>query len=277
MPERGKFSLDDYVTVAERVSAFYAKFPDGSLQSEIVELNPSLVVMRAYAYRTPDDQRPGIGYSSLGIPGTTPYTRNSEVENCESSAWGRAIAALGFEVKRGIASAEEVRNKREEAPKQTAHETGVFEPGSLVGTIELSKDCPDFLPKVSPEGGTLTFKLVSPAGGIKAIATGKLAYDLSMEKDDVLGQLATCWGRVTDEHFMSKGHKVTYQVLALSRIRVAGHEFPTPEPDSKISVADALALKVGEYRDAEPYEDEPPEAVELLGEAETEPLGLVAG
>src|SRR5438876_3309995 len=117
MPERGKFSLDDYVTVAERVSAFYAKFPDGSLQSEIVELNPSLVVMRAYAYRTPDDQRPGIGYSSLGIPGTTPYTRNSEVENCESSAWGRAIAALGFEVKRGIASAEEVRNKREEAPK----------------------------------------------------------------------------------------------------------------------------------------------------------------
>src|SRR5690606_39173582 len=30
------------------------------------------------------------------------------------SAWGRAIAALGFEVKRGLASAEEVRNKQQE-------------------------------------------------------------------------------------------------------------------------------------------------------------------
>jgi hypothetical protein len=101
----------DYIPVAERIAAFYAKHPEGSLQSELVELSEGRVVMRAFAYRTPADERPGIGFSSLEIPGRTPYTRGSEIENCETSAWGRAIAALGFEVKKGIATAEEVRNK----------------------------------------------------------------------------------------------------------------------------------------------------------------------
>ena len=110
---------EDYIPVAERIAAFYAKHPEGSLQSEMVELSETRVVIRAYAYRTPDDIRPGIGYSSLIIPGATPFTRGSEIENCETSAWGRAIAALGFEVKRGIATAEDVRNKAA-SPSQTA-------------------------------------------------------------------------------------------------------------------------------------------------------------
>jgi hypothetical protein len=110
---------EDYIPVAERIAAFYAKHPEGSLQGEMVELSETRVVIRAFAYRTPDDIRPGIGYSSLTIPGSTPFTRGSEIENCETSAWGRAIAALGFEVKRGVATAEEVRNKAPQAP-QTA-------------------------------------------------------------------------------------------------------------------------------------------------------------
>lgn len=114
--EHGGFAAD-YIQVSERLQAFYAKYPDGSIQSEIVELSDSRVVMRAYAYRNAEDPRPGVGYSSLEIPGRTPYTRGSEIENCETSAWGRAIAALGFEVKRGIASAEEVRNKSGADPK----------------------------------------------------------------------------------------------------------------------------------------------------------------
>jgi hypothetical protein len=106
--------MADYVPVNERIDAFKTAFPDGSLQSEIVELTADRVTVKAYAYRTIDDERPGIGHSSLEIPGRTPYTKGSEIENAETSAWGRAIAALGFEVKRGIASAEEARNKQSE-------------------------------------------------------------------------------------------------------------------------------------------------------------------
>jgi hypothetical protein len=110
-------NLDDYVPVHERIAAFYEKFPDGSLQSEVVVHTDSMIAMVARAYRTPDDIRPGIGHSSIEVPGRTPYTRGSEMENCETSAWGRAIAALGFEIKRGIATAEEVQNKAGEAPR----------------------------------------------------------------------------------------------------------------------------------------------------------------
>lgn len=103
--------LADYVPVNARITAFYQAYPTGSLQSEIVELSDKRVVMKASAFRTPDDIRPAIGYATQTIPGTTPYTRSSEIENCETSSWGRALAALGFEVKRSIASRDEVESK----------------------------------------------------------------------------------------------------------------------------------------------------------------------
>ena len=103
--------LKDYIQVNERVILFYEKYPHGSIQSEIVEIGEKRVVVKAMAFRTPDDARPGIGHSMLASPGTTPYTRGSEVENAETSAWGRALAALGFEVKRSIASRDEIENK----------------------------------------------------------------------------------------------------------------------------------------------------------------------
>lgn len=107
----------DYVPVSERIEAFYQAHPDGSIQCEISTLTDTLVVMRATVYRTPDDPRPSVAHSMLGIPGRTNFTRGSEVENAETSAVGRAIALLGFEVKRGMASREEVWNKQAVDPE----------------------------------------------------------------------------------------------------------------------------------------------------------------
>lgn len=114
-----------YIEVKDRILAFYEKFPDGSIQSEVVELGEDIVVMKAYAYRSPDDPRPGVGHSQMPIPGLTSFTKHSEVENAETSAWGRAIAALGFEVKRSVASADEVRFKAgdKELPKSATAST----------------------------------------------------------------------------------------------------------------------------------------------------------
>ncbi len=67
---------------------------------------------RAWAYRTPDDPRPGTGWATEQVPGKTQFTRGSEVSNLETSCWGRAMAALGIATKKGIASANEVRSAR---------------------------------------------------------------------------------------------------------------------------------------------------------------------
>ena len=105
-----KPNLENYVDVAERIAAFKKAYPEGTLQSEVINLTDNRVVVKAYAYRTADDARPAIGHAQEQIPGATPYTRGSELMVCETSAWGRAIAALGFEVRRGtpIATRQEV-------------------------------------------------------------------------------------------------------------------------------------------------------------------------
>lgn len=105
-------ALDDYIEVNERLAAFYAKYPNGSLQSEweLKTVGDALfIVVTAYAYRDPYDARPGMGTAWELYPGRTPFTKGSELMVGETSAWGRAIASLGFKVKRSVASAEEVR------------------------------------------------------------------------------------------------------------------------------------------------------------------------
>jgi hypothetical protein len=104
--------MSDYIEVKDRVQAFYVKFPEGSLQSEyeIVTIGEKIwIVVKAYAYRTPDDPRPGIGHAWESYPGSTPFTRTSELMVGETSAWGRALAALGIAVSKSIASKNEVR------------------------------------------------------------------------------------------------------------------------------------------------------------------------
>jgi hypothetical protein len=111
-------ALDDYVEVNERLAEFHAKYPNGSLQSEWEQIqigDQPFIVATAYAYRDPYDVRPGIGTAWEPFPGRTPFTKGSELMNAETSAWGRAIASLGFKVKRSVASAEEVRAAHEAA------------------------------------------------------------------------------------------------------------------------------------------------------------------
>ncbi len=106
----------DYVPVNKRIQEFYDRYPEGSLQSlrppEILEVGgKAFVVYAAAAYRTADDTRPGVGWAWEPVPGPTNFTRDSELMNAETSAWGRAIAALGFEVKNSVATREDVQNR----------------------------------------------------------------------------------------------------------------------------------------------------------------------
>lgn len=107
--------LDSYNTVPERIVEFAAKYPEGSLQRVgdmqfVSYAGADWVIYTAAAYRTPEDPRPGIGTAWERIPGSTQFTKGSEVQNAETSAWGRAIvAALAADTRKGVATAEEVR------------------------------------------------------------------------------------------------------------------------------------------------------------------------
>ena len=109
--------LDDYVEVAERIGHFRDAYPAGSLRGDFRMIQVSgqdMIAYRAEAYRDATDQAPGVGCAWELVPGRTNFTRGSELQNAETSAWGRAIIAVGAsDSKRGIASREEVRNQRD--------------------------------------------------------------------------------------------------------------------------------------------------------------------
>jgi hypothetical protein len=145
---------DSYITVAERIVEFRNKYPEGSLQPwnpaepyrvDLINGNPIFVVVAA-AYRTPEDTRPGIGMAYEPIPGSTPFTRGSELQNAETAAWGRAIvAALAADTNKGIASAEEVRvsSERNNNPTQPPAVDNLEVYASWFDAIEERSKAPD--------------------------------------------------------------------------------------------------------------------------------------
>jgi hypothetical protein len=128
------FDMSGYIDVATRIVEFRDKYPDGSLQQVKYELLEvpiytkdkdtgivSQTAVRVYlaftaaAYRSPEDKLPGIGTAWEPIPGPTTYTRDSEMQNAETAAWGRAIvAALAADTKKGVASRDEVAARKGE-------------------------------------------------------------------------------------------------------------------------------------------------------------------
>lgn len=89
------FDLSGYVEVAERIRAFYARFPSGSIRTELVRLDDELVIFKALVYRDAADPVPTTGWAHDRI-GPDPAGAEHRVESCEASAVGRALANRDF-------------------------------------------------------------------------------------------------------------------------------------------------------------------------------------
>ncbi|MET0649883.1 MAG: hypothetical protein ABW208_25010 [Pyrinomonadaceae bacterium] len=105
-----RFNPDEYITVSERIEKFYAKFPQGRIITTIIEhsAETGFILMRAEVYREPDDALPAATGHAYELRSAGHVQAGSYVEVCETSSVGRALALLGFEVRRGVASREEV-------------------------------------------------------------------------------------------------------------------------------------------------------------------------
>lgn len=117
-----KFQLDNYVPVSERLEQFYADHPEGRILTSIVEHNEEtgFVLMRAEAYRQQEDAVPAATGHAYESRGDGYVNKTSHIENCETSAVGRALALMGYEIKRGVASREEMQKvERMSTPRPT--------------------------------------------------------------------------------------------------------------------------------------------------------------
>lgn len=89
------FNLSEYQTVQERIDLFWSEFPNGRLNLELVSITDQQVVFKAEVYLNKDDLYPAtVDYAEERL-GSSPVNKTSFVENCATSAYGRAISALG--------------------------------------------------------------------------------------------------------------------------------------------------------------------------------------
>lgn len=96
----------DYATVFERVKAFRSICPNGEITTQLVHFADGICVYHA-TVRNEDGKVLGTG-SACEKEGSSNINKTSYVENCETSAVGRALAFCGIGSDSSIASAEEV-------------------------------------------------------------------------------------------------------------------------------------------------------------------------
>ena len=102
------FNLDDYETVEERLVKFWKDHPDGQIHTKLLENTTSRFIVEASIFRTEADFRPWTtGLAEETVQGRG-VNATSALENCETSAIGRALANAGYATKGKRASREEM-------------------------------------------------------------------------------------------------------------------------------------------------------------------------
>jgi hypothetical protein len=114
------FNLEDYETVEERLVKFWKEHPDGRIETALVESTLQRFIIKAAIYRTEvDAQAWTTGYAEETVS-TRGVNSTSALENCETSAIGRALANAGYASKGKRPSREEMSKVKASEPKPFA-------------------------------------------------------------------------------------------------------------------------------------------------------------
>ena len=109
----------DYAEVNQRIKAFRMVYPTGTIETEMISNENGVCIFKAsvYAHTIVHDDNISVTEKLLLGTGTayekensTFINKTSYIENCETSAVGRALGMCGFGIDTSVASAEEVGN-----------------------------------------------------------------------------------------------------------------------------------------------------------------------
>lgn len=234
---KGGFALGDYVEVKTRIAMFLEQHPDGRLVTDRVEMwqddGVPRIVVKALAYRTVDDPLPGVGWSWMSVPGQTSYTRGSELENTETSAWGRAIGSLGIGIDKSIATKNEVDAKAgndEPPPPPSVQEAE----GGLIGVVSLGKAAPvDGEQRDTPKGPSIGFVLGEGREKVQVVAYGDLVGPLALVLPELVGQRVQVYGPVAMETMRVGNYDRKFPRLTLVQMKTDEFKIPpAPEPET---------------------------------------------
>lgn len=125
----------EYAEVPQRIKAFRSVCPDGAIITDIVSLADGVCVIKATIL---DAEKNVLGTGhAYEKEGSTFINKTSYIENCETSAVGRALGMCGFGIETSVASFEEVMNaKLQQTKKEPSKQPSDDEFNSFVNQEE---------------------------------------------------------------------------------------------------------------------------------------------
>jgi hypothetical protein len=112
------FNLQDYETVETRLEKWHRQYPDSRVETELIEASNTRFIVFCKLFKTEADAKPcatGLAFETITEKGVN---STSALENCETSAIGRALANAGFAAKGKRASREEMAKVNNAEPNQ---------------------------------------------------------------------------------------------------------------------------------------------------------------
>jgi hypothetical protein len=100
----------DYVEVNKRLKAFWELCPEGRIWTDIVSIQDGVCIIKAFVYEDKNDEKPRATGTAYEKENSTFINKTSYIENCETSAIGRALGNAGIGIDTSVASYEEVAN-----------------------------------------------------------------------------------------------------------------------------------------------------------------------
>ena len=112
----------DYVMVKDRIIFFNENFPNGSITTELKATDNSFIFKSKITPDVENSSRYFTGHAEE-IIGSSQINKTSALENCETSAIGRALGCMGIGVEESFASADEVKNAKYKQANPTYNKT----------------------------------------------------------------------------------------------------------------------------------------------------------
>lgn len=115
----------DYAEVNQRIKAFRMLNPNGDIKTEIISLEDDKIIMKATIIG--EDGKELANGTAYEKENSTFINKTSYIENCETSAIGRALGMCGFGIDTSVASAEEVANAIKQQEEQNKIEQEIID------------------------------------------------------------------------------------------------------------------------------------------------------
>lgn len=160
-----------YAEVNQRIKAFRMLYPTGTIETEMMSNEDGICIFRANIYDGEKLLGTGTAYEREN---STFINKTSYIENCETSAVGRALGMCGLGIDTSLASAEEVQNaianqQTVKSKKETKSKTNVIteQQKEKIKELYTSEEIKDYLINVVEKKRLSDLTLVEASDFIK--------------------------------------------------------------------------------------------------------------